>query len=440
LSDELRVLYRNQPAGWIARDAAGTIALHFDAAIVARFAGGPLLSVRLPVRAEPYRGEPVLAFLDGLLPEDTIRERLCRQFGIPTSDSFELLRRVGGDCAGALSFVDVEDADQPTPAGGVRWLDEDELYRVIDDLPLRPLGDDPERGIRISLAGAQNKLAVVVAPDGRIGLPTGSTPSTHILKPPSVARTGGGNPVFPDLVENELFCQRLARNAGFPAAAVAVQPVKGLRILLVARYDRVATDGGRHDRLHQEDVCQALGVVPARKYESDGGPSIRDVVRLLQRVSSVGADALAFIERAAFNALIGNNDFHGKNTSLLYDRDGIHLAPMYDALSTIVYERLERKLAMRISTQWQWDQLTTRHWVEQMDACGFSTAATLRQVATVVDRVVDALNRTVAETEDEGIAFPGLPVVRRAIDERSVALRDLPTFVRRGRRPRPLPP
>src|SRR5207248_3174069 len=154
---------------------------------------------------------------------------------------------------------------------------------------------------------------VVVGTDGRVGLPVGATPSTHILKPPSVATTGSGRPAFPWLVENEAFCQRLAAHAGIAAARVAIRPVGELRTLLVERYDRARDPAGRTTRLHQEDLCQALGVPPARKYEMEGGPSIEAAVRLLRQISTEPTDVLAFLERVAFNVLVGNNDAHGKN-------------------------------------------------------------------------------------------------------------------------------
>lgn len=435
--EQLRVLFQGRPVGTLERAPDGALSLAYDADAVERRTGFPLLSVTLRTRAQPYEGETLRAFLEGLLPEETLRDRVCRRYGLNLDDTFGLLRAIGGDCAGAISFVEPEavDAWQATRRE-VSWLSEDDLYAVIDELPLKPFGDDDTAGIRISLAGAQNKLAVVVGEDGRVGLPVGSTPSTHILKPPSTARTGSGRTAFPWLVENELFCLRLAQHAGIRTARAAIRQVHDLRVLLVERYDRGRNPQGDVFRLHQEDLCQALGISPTRKYERDGGPSINAAVELLRRVSTQATDVVALLERIAFNTLIGNNDAHGKNAALLHTARGVQLAPLYDSVSTIVYERLGRSLAMAIGGQWQWDQVTARHWWQQLDAAGFSTAATLRRVSAVTDHAISAWDQTMAEAEEEGFVFPLLPQVRAAMDTRAPALRELTAFVPRGRRRR----
>lgn len=439
MTEQLRIILGERPVALLEADA-GRFTLRYDADVVREAAGSHLLSLRLPVREEPYGDPAVRAFVDGLLPEQTIRQQLCRKFRIAFDDSAGLLRRIGGDCAGAVSFVPPSDVDAwlADPADAVVWLDDDELWRRVDVLEANPLAEDPEHGIRISLAGAQNKLVVVVGDHGRIGLPKGRAPSTHILKPPSAATTLKGNPVFPSMVENELFCQRLARNTGFPAAAVSLRRLNDVPLLLVERYDRAVTAGGRRVRLHQEDLCQALGVDPLHKYQDDGGPSVAAVVDVLRRHSTEPGDALAFLERVAFNVLVGNNDAHAKNTSLLYAGEGVRLAPVYDVLSTVVYPNVQRSLAMRIGGHGLWDdQLTTRRWWEQMQTLGLDAAATVREVALVPDRVLDAWDRTVREVHDEGAAFAQLDDVRRAVERRRAAIVALPIFVPRRRRPRP---
>lgn len=204
--------------------------------------------------------------------------------------------------------------------------------------------------IRISLAGVQDKLAVVVNPSGRIGLPRGTTPSTHILKPASTERRGrrGDRLAYPALVANEAMCLTLARHAGIEVPELQVLNVDDEPALLIARYDRRGLDG-RLVRLHQEDFCQALGIPSRQKYEADGGPGLGQALDLIRRYSSqVVEDTDAFVDRVAFNYLIGNCDAHAKNFSLLYARDGTRLSPAYDLLSTEVYDHLSRKMAMSI--------------------------------------------------------------------------------------------
>ncbi|MBI4491897.1 MAG: type II toxin-antitoxin system HipA family toxin [Chloroflexi bacterium] len=436
MTQQLRILFQDYPIGWLEQDDRKGLSLRYDETLLASFAGAPVLSIALPVREEPYRGDGLLAFLNGLLPEETIRERLCRQFRLDLGDAFGLLRAIGGDCAGAISFVEPKDLAAWLDNQGIDWLDDDALYDLIDELPLRPLAENPGGGIRISLAGAQNKLAVVVGDDGRIGLPKGRTPSTHIIKPPSTVTTGSGRPAFPWLMQNEAFCLRLAQHAGFDTAECSIRRVKELDLLLVRRYDRTATADGRRVRLHQEDLCQALGVGPTSKYEHDGGPGLADGVRILRRVSIEGSDPLQLLERAAFHLLIGNNDAHGKNIALLHTPVGIRLAPLYDVVSTVVYNRLSRNLAMAIGGHWQWDQVTARHWWQQMEACQLSTVAALRRLAAVADRVLAAWETTWAEAQENGFTFPLLPRVKECMDRQAPSLRALPTFVPRGRRRR----
>ena len=334
----LEVLLQDEPVAYLRSLTMGNAELDYREDVVLRHEGKYLLSVSLPVRKETYGGMQTRPFLEGLLPEGRLREQLCRRFRLDPSDVFGLLREIGRDCAGAISFVPAE--EPPAELGGppVDWLTEENVAELIEELPFRPLGADPPHGVRMSLAGAQNKLPVVIAA-GIIGLPRGRTPSTHILKPLSSERTGSGQPAYPGLVENEAFCLRLADVVGLPAAKTSVRSIGGSRILVVERYDR-GLHQNRTSRLHQEDLCQALGIPPAQKYEEQGGPGVKDVLGLLRRVSTdAGRDILSLLERTAFNVAIANLDAHGKNIALLY-AEGIRLAPMYDLICTAVYPRL----------------------------------------------------------------------------------------------------
>jgi serine/threonine-protein kinase HipA len=185
---------------------------------------------------------------------------------------------------------------------------------LLDELPRRPMmaGRD---GVRLSLAGAQDKLPVVF--DGqRIGLPTGGQPSTHILKPAISARASVQDSVF-----NEGLCLALAQAMGFPTAQARIFGVQGRQVLLVARYDRRVGADGQPVRIHQEDFCQALGVVPEMKYQNEGGPDLKACFDLLRKVTRPSApQVLRFLDAVVFNALIGNHDAHAKNFSLLYAR------------------------------------------------------------------------------------------------------------------------
>lgn len=423
----LKVLFQDEPVADLRSLNMGNAELSYHEEVVLRHDGEYLLSVSLPVRKGTYGGPETRPFLEGLLPEGRLREQLCQRFGLDVSDVFGLLREIGRDCAGAISFLPTEEPSDETRGPSVDWLTEEDVVELIDELPLRPLGVDPPHGVRMSLAGAQNKLPVVIDAAGLIGLPRGQTPSTHILKPLSSERTGSGQPAYPGLVENEAFCLRLAAAIGLPAAKASVRRIGGSRVLVVERYDRVLRQN-RAVRLHQEDLCQALGIPPARKYEEQGGPGVKDVFGLLRRVSTeAGRDILSFLERTAFSVGIANLDAHGKNIALLY-ADGIHLAPMYDVICTVVYPRLTGRLAMNIGGQFQADQVTPRHWSKLLDDASLNTVNARRRLAAVGERILVALGPTRAEARAQDFDHEILDQIERRVRERAERLTALAAY------------
>jgi serine/threonine-protein kinase HipA len=230
-------------------------------------------------------------------------------------------------------------------------LSDDELDAKIEEMPRRPLLTATE-GVRLSLAGAQNKLPVFVQ-DGKIFLPLAASPSSHILKPKI--------PEFEDTVENEGFCMMLAKECGLPVPEVSIRAGKH-RCLLVSRYDRTLLDG-RLTRLHQEDFCQALGFSHNEKYQKDGGPGLKQCFDLLEEHSAEPIlDKRNLLRGVVFNYLIGNADAHAKNISLLISEEGLRLAPFYDLMSTVVYRKLAKELAMKVGGEDRPDWIAKRHW------------------------------------------------------------------------------
>src|SRR5437868_1340498 len=275
-------------------------------------AGAAPLSQSLPLRAKRFRNKECRGFFAGILPEESKREIIARNLGISARNDFAMLERIGGECAGAVTFMP-KGEPLPTREPGYRTLSQDGLVAILRELPRRPLLAG-EKGVRLSLAGAQDKLAIRME-EGAICVPLGGAPSTHILKP-DVERFAG-------VVFNEAFCMQLAAAAGLPAAPVEIRKIDDLDYLLVERYDRlhrVGVDGSPViERLHQEDFCQALGIVSEQKYQKEGGPSLKQCFALVRDVSSAPVIDLArLLDAVIFNYLAGNNDAHGKNFSLLY--------------------------------------------------------------------------------------------------------------------------
>jgi len=265
------------------------------------------------------------------------------------------------------------------PAGEALALTDAELVGILDTLPTRPLLAGRE-GLRLSLAGAQSKLPVVLV-DGRVALPAPGQPTTHILKPP-IAR-------FPHTTENEALVMTLAAAIGLPVAPVAARSVAGRPYLLITRYDRSFDESGRARRLQQEDFCQALGIPSERKYAAEDGPGFRVCFDLVRRATTVPAKAvLALLDAAIFNLIAGNADAHGKNFSLLYQPGGVTLAPIYDLLATVAYPDLSAKLAMKIAKRATLEEVGPTTWPEFAADVGLGAPFVRRRVVELAELVI----------------------------------------------------
>jgi serine/threonine-protein kinase HipA len=348
------------------------------------------LSQSLPLRAKRFRNKECRGYFAGVLPEESKREIIARNLGISARNDYAMLERIGGECAGAVTFMP---AGQPLPARepGYRKLSQEELVAIIRELPLRPLLAG-EKGVRLSLAGAQDKVAIRV--DGReICLPLGNAASTHILKP-AVER-------FEGLVHNESFCMKLATAAGLPTAPVEIGSVEGLEYLLVERYDRyhrIGPDGAQLvERLHQEDFCQALGIVSEHKYQKEGGPTLKQCFGLVRSVSSAPVlDLRHLLDAVIFNWLVGNNDAHGKNFSLLYTGIGTgrvetRLAPLYDIVSTVAYPELSGEMAMRIGDQYSSEGVTPKDFEKLAEDAELGKPLVKRRVSELAEILLERL-------------------------------------------------
>lgn len=298
------------------------------------------LSHSLPLRAETFSQGECEPFFGGLLPEADNRRLVARLLHISEHNDFALLERIGGECAGAVSLLPAG-----TPAGQderLQRITNEDLAVALAELPQRPLlvGTD---ALRLSLAGAQDKLAVRLE-DGHLHLPLGAAASTHIIKP---AIAG-----FDGLVFNEAFCLLLASASGLPAARCRVGNAGGIDYLLVERFDRLRGEDGKVRRIHQEDFCQALGIRTDRKYQNDGGPSLRQCFAMLRQTSSAPVlDLATLLNAVVFNLIVGNHDAHGKNFTLLRTPDQVRLAPVYDLVCTAMFVGLNAGMAMRIGRQ-----------------------------------------------------------------------------------------
>ena len=377
----------------------------------------PAISVSLPKRVERFNRRETRPFFAGLLPEEGQRDAVARALGVSKANDFRLLERLGGDVAGALTLW--PEGEAPPAAQGLAAtepLDDDGLLKILDTLPARPFLAG-EEGIRLSLAGAQQKLPVVMI-NGRIALPAPGQPSTHILKPPI--------PHLPSTTENEALALRLAAAIGLSTAAVEPRRTGGRPYLIVERYDRTIDAGGVIRRLHQEDFCQALGVASEHKYASEGGPTFTPCFDLVRRVCAQPAPAvLRLLDAAIFNVAIGNADAHGKNYSLLYHSDGIGFAPLYDLLCTVAYPEVHARFAMKVGGRASLEEFTAATWEEFARQVGVGAPFARRRASALADLILARIEGVANEIAVAGFDGAELRRIVEVIRERTQRILDL---------------
>jgi serine/threonine-protein kinase HipA len=360
------------------------------------------LSLSAPLAAREHGPSVVQAFLWGLLPDnELVLGRWATRFQVSARNAFALISHVGEDCAGAVQFVRPArlDAMRSGKEDEVEWLDEPDIAKR-----LQTLREDhaawrlPRDTGQFSLAGAQPKTALLLQ-NNRWGIPSGRIPTTHILKPP----TGR----FDGHWENEHFCLTLARNLGLPAAQSTVTRFEKEIAIVIERYDR-QSNGNEIARIHQEDFCQALGTMPTKKYQNEGGPSPADVVELL-RTSSTDreADVITFVDAVGFNWLIAGTDAHAKNYSLLLGAGpSIRLAPLYDVASVLPYDEFDMKkvkLAMKVGGEYRLSQIGPREWQKFGHEMRLDVGDLIRRLASMAEQLPDEASAVRLRARAEGL-------------------------------------
>ncbi len=310
------------------------------------------ISISLPMQEEIFSNDKVKSFFSNLLPESAVRELIAKRLGISDKNDFMLLKRIGGECAGAVTILPESEIPESPDQYKYRFLSGGQLAALIKDIPRRPLLAG-EEGIRISLAGAQEKLALFYK-DTSFYIPENGAPSNFILKP--------GMAHYQYSIENKCFCMMLAKAVDLNVPLVKIVQKDNQKVLLIKRYDRIL-DNDVLKRLHQEDFCQAMGLSHELKYQAEGGPGLKACFDLVRAYSANPIkDFQQLLHWVFFNYLIGNMDGHAKNLSFIYLAKQIRLAPFYDMLCTSVYEGLSQKFAMRIGGENRPEWIMERHW------------------------------------------------------------------------------
>jgi serine/threonine-protein kinase HipA len=411
-AEKLNVIFREQLVGTLELEPTGDWSFRYSPEWLAFDKRFPI-SLSLPLADEVYVGVKTRNFFANLLPEGTIRRLVAQKLGISEDNDYELLKALGGECAGALSVV----IEEPIKTSSrYKKLSAEEIRRMVSAHSALSLVVGEKH--RLSLAGAQDKLPVYVKGDA-VYLPEGNSPSSHILK--------FLDPRFAHLPTNEVFTMFLAHELGLTTADVSLFKVGRHYLCLVKRYDRVLDSDGRIIRLHQEDLCQSLGVSHSQKYEGEGGPSFAQCYEVISKYSHEPLlDSEALLKWLLFNVIAGNADGHAKNISLLISpHAGVRLSPFYDLVCTRVYRDLERNLAMSIGGESHPDLIKKDNWRILAEQINVKTKYLFELVDRMTEQIPDGLKMALNQFESRFGKHPSLQGVVIAIRKQARRIRQL---------------
>lgn len=397
----LRVLLNNRLVGHLNKGPGGAIDFRYDDAWLGWENAIPV-SLSLPLREDAYKGEPVVAVFENLLPDSNkLRKMVAARVGADGTDAYSLLSQIGRDCVGALQFIPDDAGDVPNPAGiGGEVIGDQDIEILLRNLSRAPLGLDEDQAFRISVAGAQEKTALL-RHQGKWLKPHGTTPTTHIFKTPIGTLQNGID--LSDSVENEYYCLKLLGAFGLPVNVAAICTFGQTKALVIERFDRQMAKDGRLLRVPQEDFCQILSCPPTRKYQSEGGPGMADILERLKGGDTPADDQKNFLKAQILFWLIGATDGHAKNFSVFLGAGGtFSLTPFYDVLTAQPsldarqIERKQMKLAMFAGDgrHYRIDEISGRHFVQTTERAGLPGAMAIKaleEVAKAADGAMEAV-------------------------------------------------
>ena len=376
------------------------------------------ISLSLPLTDRSHKGETVYNYFDNLLPDSIdIRARIQARFGVKTNQPFDLLSSIGRDCVGAVQLLNQKAAvDVKKVEGSI--LSSKEIADELRNYQTLPLGMSRDHEFRISIAGAQEKTALLMH-DGQWQRPIGTTPTTHIFKLP-IGRIEHAGIDLSDSVENEWLCMEVIREFGLPVPEVHIEEFEEVKVLVVKRFDRGFTEDGSWIIRHPiEDMCQAIGVAPALKYESDGGPGISPIMDLLKSSQRPEDDRKQFMRSVFLFWLLGAPDGHAKNFSIFLRQGGrFQLTPIYDVISA--YPLIEKRqieikkvnMAMALNGKnkhYRWNEIMPRHWFDESKKDDFSETemqAIIEQTLGKIKSVINTVTLRLPEGFPEDISGP----------------------------------
>lgn len=432
----LNVLINNRLVGRLSKEASGAIGFQYDQSWL-DWQHGFAISLSLPMRETAYSGAPVVAVFDNLLPDNPdVRKRVAERVGAQGIDSYSLLESIGRDCVGAMQFLPDDMPPGPEPTIRGEPVNDQEIEEILANLASAPLGMDREQEFRISVAGAQEKTALLWYENQWLR-PIGTTPTTHLLKPQlGHIPTAFGTIDMAASVDNEHYCLKLMEAFGLVVAKTEIMTFGARRVLVVERFDRQWRNASHLLRLPQEDCCQAMGVASTQKYQNNGGPSIVDILKLLQRSDEPLKDQAAFFKSQILFWLLGATDGHGKNFSVFLNPEGRYgLTPFYDVLTAQpAFDKKQLpnnkyKLAMSVGTNRHYRilEVVGRHFVQTGKAAGLGPTVMHNVITEILEQATTAPDKAHAimpkdfayEIHESVTAAMGkrLPLLTTAFDE-----------------------
>jgi serine/threonine-protein kinase HipA len=396
----LQVAMNGEEVGTLYRAGDGAMSFQYATAWLQDPDARPI-SLSLPLRAQLHRGPAVFNFFQNLLPDsEAILARMQARFQVATTHPFDLLAAIGRDCVGAIQLYPAQSQIPPVTTMTANPLTVTQIEALLAGYQTAPLGMTDHSDFRISLAGAQEKTALLWA-NGQWQLPVGSTATSHILKLP-IGRLEHHNIDLSESCENEWLCMQIAKAFGFNTANAELATFGEKKVLIVERFDRRWSQNGQWlMRLPQEDFCQAMGIAPALKYQADGGPGIENSMHLLLGSRLASADRETFFRTQIFFWMLAAIDGHGKNFSLFIEAGSSYrMTPLYDVLSAFPLfayggiQEKKAKMAMALegkNRQYHFSMIQPRHFISTAERVGFSSQKViemLQQMAEQTEQVI----------------------------------------------------
>jgi serine/threonine-protein kinase HipA len=410
--EPLRVYLNNRLVGVLNKETSGAVEFQYDESWLNWEHALPI-SLSLPMRETAFRGEPVIAVFENLLPDsDALRHRVAEKVGARGTDAYSMLAAIGHDCVGALQFItgDDESIDATGTITG-EAVDDAAIEKLLRGLSQAPLGLSRDDEFRISIAGAQEKTALLWH-NGRWHKPHGTTATTHLFKTEIGTLPNGID--LSNSVENEFYCLKFIKAFGLQVNEAEIKTFGETKALVIERFDRRWTSDGRLLRLPQEDFCQALSMPPTLKYQSDGGPGMVAILDLLKGSDTPAEDQSAFVKAQILFWLLGATDGHAKNFSIFIGRGGTYrLTPLYDVLTAQPsldlhqIQRKQMKLAMSVgdNRHYRFDQIHARHFIQTGAKAGLPKSLVLDAIEEIAASADSAMTKLAASLPKD---FPAI--------------------------------